>query len=70
MKHTLLIAACALSLATLAACNKPEVIAVPSPPVAVPGPTGATGATGEAGKPGDNTTVIVLPPPAASAASQ
>jgi hypothetical protein len=70
MKHSLLIAACALALATLAACNRPEVIAVPSPPVLVPGPAGPAGPTGEAGKPGDNTTVIVLPPAAASAASQ
>ena len=31
------------------------------------GSTGDTGATGKAGKPGDGTTVIVTPPPAAPA---
>ena len=70
MKHTILIAAGLMSLATLAACNKPEVIAVPAPPVVVPGSAGPAGPTGEAGKPGDSTTVIMLPPASASAASQ
>ncbi len=74
-------AICSLLLAStgLVACQKaPE----PAPPtvVVVPGPTGATGATGatgdtgntgaqgQAGKPADGgTTVIVVPPAAASA---
>ena len=60
----------------LGACNRPvEVIQ----PVAVPGPTGPTGPAGDAGvtgKPGEtgragtDTTVIVVPAPAASTPTQ
>jgi hypothetical protein len=60
MNRTLiLLSLCAA--ASLAACDKPAVVAVPGPP----GPAGETGSTG---KTGDSSTVIVLPP-AASAAS-
>jgi hypothetical protein len=60
----------------LAACDRPTIVTVPAAPVALPGPPGpqgATGATGSegsqgaTGKPGDGTTVIVMP--AASAPS-
>ncbi|MBC7730220.1 MAG: hypothetical protein H7242_21955 [Microbacteriaceae bacterium] len=58
------------SVVLLGACNKPvEVIQ----PVVVPGPTGPAGATGkpgEAGKTGTDTTVIVVPTPAASTPTQ
>ena len=61
------------SVVLLGACNKPvEVIQ----PVVVPGPTGpagdtgATGRPGEAGKTGTDTTVIVVPTPAASTPTQ
>lgn len=70
-----------LAATSLAACNKPEVVAVPVPvPTPVPGPagpagpagpvgnTGDTGATGEKGRTGSETTVVVIPP-AASAPS-
>ena len=76
-----------LSLLGLAACDRPTVVNVPPPTVAVPGPagpTGATGATGNTGstgstgstgetgntgatgRPGDGTTVIVIPPAASA----
>ena len=71
-----LLTALLLSTVLLGACNRPvEVIQ----PVVVPGPTGATGAAGdtgaagkqgEPGKTGSDTTVIVVPAPAASAATQ
>ena len=54
------------SLFALSACEKPTVVAVPTPapaPVAVPGPPGPQGTSGKTG----DTTVIVTPP--ASAAS-
>lgn len=65
-----------LGAASLAACDKPTVVSVPATTVAVPGPAGPTGATGgqgttgskgETGKAGEGTTVVVVPPPAASA---
>jgi hypothetical protein len=58
----------------LSACEKPTVVNVPAATVAVPGPAGPPGAQGnqgnqgkdgtkgDAGKPGDATTVIVVPP--------
>jgi hypothetical protein len=69
--RTILIPAALASLFALAACDKPAVVAVPTPSpapstVVVPGPPGQPGPQGESGKPGD-TTVIVTPP--ASAAS-
>lgn len=59
------------AVVALAACNKsePTVIAVPVP-VAVPGPAGPageTGAKGTDGKPGESSTVIVMPPAASAA---
>ena len=84
MNHSILTAAL-LAAMTLAACDRPTVVAVP---VSVPGPAGPTGATGSTGntgstgamgnqgndglkgatgKPGEGTTVIVMP--AASAPS-
>ncbi len=54
----------------LAACDRPAVVAVPVSPVVVPGPAGpagATGATGATGKPGDGTTIVVMPPASAPA---
>ncbi len=69
MKHVLL-ASLIFSTALLGACTKPvEVIQ----PVVVPGPAGPTGDAGAAGKQGEpgrsstDTTVIVVPAPAASA---
>ena len=56
----------------LAACDKPTVVNVPAPTVAVPGPagpqgnTGNTGNTGATGKTGDGTTVIVVAPTASA----
>jgi hypothetical protein len=71
-QHALLVSLIVL----LGACNRPvEVIQ----PVAVPGPTGPTGPTGDAGvtgrpgetgKAGTDTTVIVVPAPAASTPTQ
>ena len=87
MNRSILTAAL-LAAMTLAACDRPTVVAVP---VSVPGPAGPTGATGSTGstgntgstgamgnqgndglkgatgKPGEGTTVIVMP--AASAPS-
>lgn len=63
-----------LAVSGLSACDRPAVVAVPVP-VAVPGPTGATGATGDigntgaTGRPGDGTTVIVIPPAASAPAN-
>jgi len=83
MNHTLLISALLATL-SLAACDRPTVVTVPAPPVAVPGPagpqgeTGSQGATGyqgnegiqgETGKTGDGTTVIVVPAEAAAPAN-
>ena len=36
----------------LAACDRPTVVTVPGPTVAVPGPAGPAGATGSSGAPG------------------
>ena len=61
-----------LSLLSLSACDRPTVVNVPPATVAVPGPagptgaTGATGNTGSTGRPGDGTTVIVIPPAASA----
>lgn len=79
MKHPILIAALVATLG-LAACERPTVVTVPATPavlpVAVPGPPGppgpqgakgSEGIPGASGKPGDGTTVIVMP--AASASS-
>jgi len=63
---------------SLAACDRPTVVNVPATPAAVPGPPGPQGATGSqgetgyqgaTGKPGDATTVIVLPPDASAPAN-
>lgn len=54
--------------ASLAACDRPAVVAVPAPVPGPPGPAGPAGDTGSTGRTGDSSTVIVLPP-AASAAS-
>ena len=60
--HTLALLFAGLSLL---GCERPTP---PAPVVVmVPGPAGSAGADGqkgETGKPGDNTTVVVLPPPA------
>ena len=81
MKYTMLISALLATL-SLAACDRPTVVNVPTTPVAVPGPAGPTGATGgqgatgtqgnegskgATGKTGDSTTVIVMPPASAPA---
>lgn len=93
MNHSILAAALFAAL-TLAACDRPTVVAVP---VAVPGPAGPTGATGNTGstgftgntgatgstgamgnqgndglkgatgRPGEGTTVIVMPAASAPA---
>jgi hypothetical protein len=67
----------------LGACERPTVINVPVP-VAVPGPAGPTGATGsqgsqgsqgadgskgDTGKPGEGTTLILIPPAASAPAN-
>ena len=64
MNRFLLSMAALLAAFTLAACDKQPVIVTTPAPVAVPGPAGPQG---EAGKPGENSTVVVMPPPAASA---
>ncbi len=75
MNH-IVFASALLAALSLAACDKPTVVNVPTP-VVTPGPAGATGATGATGgegatgatgKTGDGSTVIVMPP-AASAPS-
>ena len=73
MRNVLIPAALA-SLFALAACDKPAVVAVPSPApstVVVPGPAvpGPAGPQGEPGKPGASGTTNVIVTPAASAAS-
>lgn len=76
MKHALL-TSLLFSTVLLAACTKPvEVIQPVIQPVIVPGPAGpagdagAAGKQGETGKAGSDTTVIVVPAPAASARTQ
>lgn len=66
------------AMASLTACNRPEVITVPAPapaPVVVPGPAGPPGPAGtpgfdgnkgEPGKNADGTTIIVVPVPASA----
>ena len=72
MKHSKLILAL-LGALSLAACDRPTVVNVPATHVAVPGPAGPQGATGSqgsegaTGKPGEGTTVIVMPPASAPA---
>jgi hypothetical protein len=81
MNHSLPIFALFSALA-LGACQKPDVVVMPTTPVAVPGPAGATGATGNTGatgtqgndgntgatgKTGGGTTVVVVPGAPASA---
>ena len=60
-------AALAVLTLTLAACDRPTVVAVPAanPTIVVPGPAGppgATGSTGAPGKPGDSGTTPPAPP--------
>ena len=76
MKHALL-TSLLFSTVLLAACTKPvEVIQPVIQPVIVPGPAGpagdagAAGKQGETGKAGSDTTVIVVPAPAALARTQ
>ena len=45
-----------LAVLTLTACDKPIVVNVPPPPVAVAGPAGPAGATGEKGNTGNTGT--------------
>lgn len=76
MSQLRIVSALFAAAVSLAACDRPTVVAVPPAPspspavVAVPGPagpTGSTGAMGTPGSPGGSTTVVVTP--AASAAS-
>ena len=67
--RTPLMLAALMATAGLVACERPTVVNTPPAPVAVPGPPGPPGEAGKTGTPGD-TTVLVVPPPAASAASQ
>jgi hypothetical protein len=74
--RTILIPAALASLFAIAACDKPAVVAVPTPSpapstVVVPGPAvpGPAGPQGEPGKPGSSGTTNVIVTPAASAAS-
>lgn len=72
MKHALL-TSLLLSTVMLGACTKPvEVIqpAVMPGPAGPAGDVGASGKQGETGKAGSDTTVIVVPAPAASTATQ
>ena len=81
MNRSILISALLATLA-LAACDKRTVVnvpatpATPAAPVVVPGPPGPQGATGSqgnegspgvTGKPGESSTVIVMPPASAPA---
>ena len=84
MKHSILMLALLATLGLAACDNRPEVIYVPPPAAGPPGPAGPTGATGntgntgntgfdgskgDAGKPGEGTTVIVMPPSASAPAN-
>ncbi len=51
MNHPIPILALFAALA-LGACQKPDVVVMPTTPVAVPGPAGPTGATGNTGSTG------------------
>ena len=80
MNTSFLISA-ALATLCLTACDRPAVVTVPAPTVAVPGPagpqgatgntgnTGSMGETGKTGKTGDSTTLIVVPPAASAPAN-
>lgn len=76
MSQIRIVSALFAAAVTLAACDRPTVVAVPpapapSPstiPVPVPGPAGPAGPQGNPGSSGSNTTVVVTPP--ASAASR
>ena len=72
MNHSLYLSAVVVA-AGLVACDRPAVVAVPSPSptVVVPapgpaGPAGQTGSTGATGRPGDTAVIVVPPAPAAS----
>ncbi len=69
MNHSLYLSAVVVA-AGLAACDRPAVVAVPSPSPAVvvpaPGPAGPAGQTGATGRPGDTAVIVVPPAPAAS----
>ncbi len=78
MSQLHLVSALFAAAVTLAACDRPTVVAVPpapapSPsvvPVPVPGPAGpqgSTGMTGSPGAPGSGTTIVVTPPASAPA---
>jgi len=78
MSQLHLVSALFVAAVTLAACDRPTVVAVPPAPapspstVAVPvpgpaGPQGTQGTQGNPGAPGADTTIVVTPP--ASAAS-
>lgn len=71
MNHSYVIVSALVAAFNLAACDKPTVVNVPVPTVAVPGPAGPPGATGgqgmegskgDTGTAGTGTTVIVTPP--------
>ncbi len=76
MNRSVLLAAL-IAAASLAACDRPAptVVNVPATPVAVPGPAGPAGSQGmdgskgDTGKPGEGTTVIVVPPAASAPAN-
>jgi hypothetical protein len=65
----------AITTLSVTACDKPTVVNVPPPPVAVPGPPGPSGPQGstgeqgkegnkgEIGKTGEGTTIVVVPTP-------
>jgi hypothetical protein len=74
MNYSMLISALIVA-ASLAACERPAVVNVPATTVAVPGPPGPAGSQGmegvkgDSGKPGDSTTLIVVPPAASAPAN-
>lgn len=76
MSQLSIVSALFAAAVTMAACDRPTVVAVPPAPapspstvtVPVPGPAGPAGPQGNSGMPGSGTTVIVTPP--ASAASR
>ena len=74
MSQLRIVSALFAAAVTMAACDRPTVVAVPPAPapapstVTVPGPAGPAGPQGNSGMPGSNTTVVVTP--SASAASR
>lgn len=74
MSQLSIVSALFAAAVTMAACDRPTVVAVPPAPapapstVTVPGPAGPAGPQGNSGMPGSGTTVVVTPP--ASAASR